>query len=167
MGTPMHILHFTMITVLLACPVAAAIADEDGFVIPQVTRKPAAGAKKNAEKTLPDDDQENDILTKDHQAEILSNPNISEFGRVNAMTGVNGSNKAVISQQGGDNRSTVIQTGKDNEAIQIQHGNHNDMLLNQQGIHNRSEESQVGDYNHKIKIQNNRREEEIIESPDK
>lgn len=103
--------------------------------------------------------------TTDYQAEVLSDPRISESARANAVLNENGfdGNTAVIVQGGKANKSLIRQSGKNNSARQTQTGEKNDLRVEQNGDNNRSEEKQTGKNNHKVKIQNGIKEEETID----
>ena len=88
-----------------------------------------------------------DMIEKNHQDDVLSNPETSGAARA-------GRNTAIINQSGYSNVSGVVQEGDDNVAEQTQTGEYNELRVEQRGKHNRSCETQTGSYNRKVKIQN-------------
>lgn len=145
------------------------LADDEGVNIPQASDKTVNASGNHGLKDGVEATDGDGTPKRDYQTEVLSNPNISEIGRVEEITG-GGGNTATIVQQGVANDSSVEQEGNDNSASQTQKGKSNDLLVKQNGDHNRSEESQTGDYNHKVKIQSGKKVETTIkqagESPD-
>ena len=98
------------------------------------------------------DTKGSEMIGKNYQDEVLSNPEMS--GAARAETARSGGNTAIINQSGSRNTSSVLQTGDDNVAEQTQTGEYNDLRVEQTGKHNRSHESQTGSHNRKVKIQN-------------
>lgn len=139
------------IGLLLATAAHTALAEDNSVSIPQVSDQ--ASGQDGSESPMYKGEHNAPAQQNDYQQQILSNPEISDIGRANALTG-GGGNTAIITQEGSANRSTVTQRGKSNYARQRQIGTSNDINLNQQGDRNESDEEQQGEYNHKTIIQN-------------
>jgi hypothetical protein len=148
-------LAISALTTLLLLSVPA---NAGNALLPQVT----ADSVPLGSSSMPQTTSGSDSQEQDYQSQILSDPTISGPGRVNAMTGGDGVNTAIIVQHGDANSSNVIQNGSNNFARQKQTGTMNELKLEQNGKHNRSEEEQNGDYNHKIILQNGKASESLI-----
>lgn len=109
----------------------------------------ACGAVAQGEEENPaiENSTGSDMIEKNHQDDVLSNPETSGAARA-------GRNTAIINQSGYSNVSSVVQEGDDNVAEQTQTGEYNELRLEQRGKHNRSCETQTGSYNRNVKIQN-------------
>src|SRR6185437_13751559 len=115
-----------------------------GVAIPQVPAN--AQPTDNEESAI---NASNHGNTGDYQSQILSDPNLNERARAQAVmnegqdTGLNDGiagnaeaargNTAVIVQRGKSNASSITQTGDNNYASQTQMGNHNDLTVEQTG----------------------------------
>ena len=151
-------LLFNIIISLLFCLNFSCALAED-VNIQQVPKN----SKEYSNKEFEVDENSNQSQTNDYQNSILSDPNINDRARANALINSNNDNVVIINQEGDDNKSSVIQTGKNNIAKQTQKGKANDLEIEQVGDNHISEETQIGEHNHKIKVQNGKKEETIEE----
>ena len=109
-----------------------------------------AEAQSEEANQITADTKGSEMIGKNYQDEVLSNPEKSGAARAEAVH--KGGNTAIINQNGYRNVSNVVQTGDDNVAEQSQTGEYNDLRVEQTGRHNRSHENQSGDHNRKVKV---------------
>jgi len=148
----MKIAYIIIFTLGFSCVLATAFAQGDVVDVPQVSNKTSASAQTPDESSMQID---GDGRKQDHQAEVLNNPVISDFGRANAMlnlTGSNGSNTAIGSS------TTETPRGKDNTIGQRRNAATDDVLLDNQD--KASVEKQKDNYGHKKKKKSKLTDEE-------